>query len=33
VRQHFVERDYDYKRFRVETEQAKDSKLVKEKGK
>jgi hypothetical protein len=31
VRQHFVERDYDYKRFRVETEQAKDSKLVKEK--
>jgi hypothetical protein len=33
LRQHFVERDYDYKRFRVETEQLKDAKLVKEKGK
>ena len=31
--QHFVERDYDYKRFRVETEQLKDAKLVKEKEK
>ena len=33
VRQHFVERDYDYKRFRVETEQMKDAKLTKDKGK
>jgi len=29
-RQHFTERDYDYKRFRVETEQAKDAKVVPE---
>jgi hypothetical protein len=33
LRQHFVERDYDYKRFRVETEQLKDAKPVKEKEK
>jgi hypothetical protein len=33
VRQHILERDYDYKRFRVETEQLKDAKLGKEKGK
>ena len=26
-RQHFTERDYDYKRFRVETEQSKDAKI------
>ena len=31
LRQHFVERDYDYKRFRVETQQSKDSKVVPEK--
>jgi hypothetical protein len=28
VRQHFIERDYDYKRFRVETQQAKDAKVM-----
>ena len=28
-RQHFTERDYDFKRFRVETEQLKDAKVVK----
>ena len=27
-RQHFIERDYDYKRFKVETEQTKDAKAV-----
>ena len=27
-RQHFTERDWDFKRFRVETQQAKDSKIV-----
>jgi hypothetical protein len=27
-RQHVIERDYDYKRFRVETEQRKDAKVV-----
>jgi hypothetical protein len=27
-RQHFTERDYDFKRFRVETEQMKDAKVV-----
>ncbi len=27
LRQHFVERDYDYKRFRVETQQSKDAKV------
>jgi hypothetical protein len=27
LRQHFVERDYDYKRFSVETQQAKDEKV------
>lgn len=31
LRQHIVERDYDYKRFRVETQQAKDTKVVPEK--
>jgi len=31
LRQHFVERDYDYKRFRVEAQQAKDAKVVQEK--
>ena len=31
LRQHFVERDYDYKRFRVEAQQSKDSKVVPEK--
>jgi len=30
-RQHFTERDYDYKRFRVETQQLKDAKVVPEK--
>jgi len=30
-RQHFTERDYDYKRFRVETEQLKDAKVVPQK--
>jgi hypothetical protein len=28
LHQHFTERDYDYKRFRVETPQAKDAKVV-----
>jgi hypothetical protein len=28
MRQHFSERDYDYKRFHVETEQTKDAKVV-----
>jgi hypothetical protein len=28
MRQHFFERDYDYKRFRVDTQQAKDAKVV-----
>jgi hypothetical protein len=28
MRQHFVERVYDYKRFRVDTQQAKDAKVV-----
>jgi hypothetical protein len=28
LRQHFTERDYDFKRFRVETEQKKDAKVV-----
>ena len=28
MRQHFSERDYDYKRFKVETQQAKDAKVV-----
>lgn len=32
-RQHFIERDYDYKRFRVETQQLKDAKAVVEKSK
>jgi hypothetical protein len=27
-RQHFIERDYDYKRFKVETQQAKDAKVT-----
>jgi hypothetical protein len=31
LRQHFTERDYDYKRFRVETQQGKDAKVVPEK--
>lgn len=31
IRQHGTERDYDYKRFRVETEQQKDAKVVAEK--
>lgn len=31
VRQHFVERDFDYKRFRVETQQTKETKVVVEK--
>ena len=31
IRQHFTERDSDYKRFRVETEQGKDAKAVAEK--
>jgi hypothetical protein len=31
IRQHGIERDYDYKRFRVETQQAKDAKAVPEK--
>ena len=30
-REHFTERDYDYKRFRVETQEAKDAKAVLEK--
>jgi hypothetical protein len=33
IRQHIVERDYDYKRFRVETQQLKDAKAVPEKSK
>ena len=33
LRQHFVERDYDYKRFRVEAQQARDAKVVPEKAK
>src|SRR5579863_3593804 len=28
MRQHFVERDYDYKRFRVDTQQVKDARVV-----
>ena len=28
MRQHFIERDYDYKRFRVETQQVRDAKVV-----
>jgi hypothetical protein len=28
MRQHFSERDYDYKRFKVEAQQAKDAKVV-----
>jgi hypothetical protein len=31
LRQHFTERDYDFKRFRVETEQSKSAKVVGEK--
>jgi len=31
IRQHFTERDYDYKRFRVETQQGKSAKAVPEK--
>ena len=31
IRQHGTERDYDYKRFRVETEQQRDAKVVPEK--
>jgi hypothetical protein len=31
IRQHGTERDYDYKRFRVETEQQKDAKVVPDK--
>lgn len=31
LRQHFVERDYDYKRFKVETQQAKDAKVTEKK--
>jgi hypothetical protein len=31
IRQHFTESDYDYKRFRVETQQSKDAKVVAEK--
>jgi hypothetical protein len=30
IRQHFTERDYDFKRFRVETQQSKDAKAVPE---
>jgi hypothetical protein len=30
IRQHFTERDFDYKRFRVETQQSKDAKVVPE---
>jgi hypothetical protein len=33
IRQHVVERDFDYKRFRVETQQVKDAKAVPEKSK
>ena len=28
MRQHFTERDYDYKRFNVETQQSKDAKVI-----
>jgi hypothetical protein len=28
IRQHFTEHDFDYKRFRVETQQGKDAKTV-----
>jgi hypothetical protein len=28
LRQHFIERDYDYKRFKVETQQSKDAKAI-----
>lgn len=31
MRQHFIERDYDYKRFRVDAESAKDGRVVGEK--
>jgi hypothetical protein len=31
LRQHFTERDYDFKRFRVETQQPKDARVVPEK--
>jgi hypothetical protein len=31
VRQHFIEKDYDFKRFHVETQQSKDAKAVPEK--
>jgi hypothetical protein len=31
IHQRFIERDYDYKRFRVETQQGKDAKVVAEK--
>jgi hypothetical protein len=31
IRQHFTERDYDFKRFHVETQQGKDTKAVPDK--
>ena len=31
IRQHFSERDYDFKRFHVEAQQGKDAKAVQEK--
>jgi hypothetical protein len=31
IRQHFTERDYDFKRFRVDTQQGKDAKAIAEK--
>jgi len=31
MREHFVERDYDFKRFHVDTQQGKDAKAVQEK--
>jgi hypothetical protein len=31
LRQHFIERDYDFKQFRVETQQTKDAKVMQEK--
>ena len=31
LRQHFVERDYDYKRFRVEAQQSKEATAIPEK--
>jgi hypothetical protein len=31
LRQHFIERDYDYKRFKVDTQQTKDAKVTQEK--